>query len=49
VDLRHQRTEPLIVFGAQRRQVPAGIRELLVDVGHLPQAPPLITDLKPKP
>jgi hypothetical protein len=36
VDLRHQRTERLIVFGAQRRQVPAGIRELLVDVGHLP-------------
>ena len=37
VDLHHQRTERLIVFGAQRRQVPAGIRELLVDVGHLPQ------------
>jgi hypothetical protein len=35
VDLHHQRTERLIVFGAQRRQVPAGIRELAVDVGHL--------------
>jgi aquaporin Z len=37
VDLHHQRTERLIVFGAQRRQVPAGIRELPVDVGHLLQ------------
>ncbi|MGZ4577563.1 MAG: hypothetical protein ACXVX1_07560 [Mycobacterium sp.] len=36
VDLHHQRTERLIVFGAQRRQVAAGIGELAVDVGHLP-------------
>ena len=32
VDLRHQGTERLTVFGAQRRQVRAGIRKLPINV-----------------